>query len=337
MKDYKNILLINFGGIGDEILFLSAISSIKKQYKNSKITLTLEPRSKSIKNLTNDIDEIICLDIKAKGIKKYLNILKFITSVWFKNFDCVISSGKSPFISIILFLTGIKERIGYNSKTDFLLTKKVKLNEKQYAAKMYHDLVKPVVEVEYELPYLKLDNNYKIPDEIKGEYICIHPGVSKMSISKNIFKCPKLSFWIGLIKGLLNKNKKIVLLGTNDDKDLIEKILKDEEIKNNPNFVNFFNKTKDIKEMAYLMKNSACTICVDSAPLHVAVCAKAKIFAIFGPTNESKLVPQGENIKVIKNNISCRPCLWDKRMCNCSESKCLDIDYNLILNEINWF
>ena len=117
MKNYKNILLINYGGIGDEILFLPTISSIKKQYPNSKIILALEPRSKSITNLTKEINEIITIDIKAKGIKKYINILKFIISCWFKNFDCVISSGKSPFVAIILFLTFIKERIGYNSKT----------------------------------------------------------------------------------------------------------------------------------------------------------------------------------------------------------------------------
>ena len=74
MKNYKNILFINYGGIGDEILLLPTIDSVKKEYPNSKITLALEPRSKSIKNLTNAIDEVICVDIKASGFKKYLNI-----------------------------------------------------------------------------------------------------------------------------------------------------------------------------------------------------------------------------------------------------------------------
>ena len=51
MKKPKKILMINFGGIGDEILFLPAISSLKKEYPNAKITLVLEPRSKSVKDL----------------------------------------------------------------------------------------------------------------------------------------------------------------------------------------------------------------------------------------------------------------------------------------------
>ena len=56
---YKNILFINYGGIGDEILFLPTIRSMKEKYPDSKITLALEPRSKAIKDLTNIIDDII--------------------------------------------------------------------------------------------------------------------------------------------------------------------------------------------------------------------------------------------------------------------------------------
>ena len=335
MKTYKNILFINFGGIGDEILFLPTIKSVKEQYPNAKISLALEPRSKSIMNLTSLIDDLFCIDIKANGIKKYFNILDFIFKARKQKFDCVISSGKSPFVALILFLIGAKERIGYNTTTGFLLTKKVKLNDNQYAAKMYHDLVKPIINVEYQDPKIDIVGDFELNNLEKNNYICIHPGVSKMSISKSIFKCPKLPFWNGLIEGLLNKNQVVVLLGTNDDKDLIEQILLNQNISNHPNFRNYFNKTKSIMEMAFLMKNSKHVICVDSAPMHVGVCVNASIFAIFGPTNEVKLIPKRDNIKVITNNIGCRPCLWHKRGNNCLTSECLNIDYNSILDKIN--
>ena len=336
MKNFKNILLINYGGIGDEILFLPTIDSVKKQFPDAKITLVLEPRSKGIVSLTKNIDEIICVDIKAKGCRKYFNILKLIFSSWFKKFDCVISSGKSPFVAIILFLMGIKVRVGYNSKTDFLLTNAIQLNENQYAGKMYHDLVVPLVECEYQNPKIVVDEAFSLPESFrKKEYICIHPGVSKMSISKNIFKCPSLSFWNDLILGLLKKEKQVVLLGTKDDEDLIKEILKNEQIINNPNFINYFNKTKSLMEMVYIMDSASCVICVDSAPLHCAVGIGAKIFAIFGPTNDEKLVPKTENIEINKNNIKCRPCLWHNRAFNCENSECLNIDCSLILNKIN--
>ncbi len=337
MNNYKNILFINYGGIGDEILFLPAIKSVVEQYKDAKITLALEPRAKSISSLAGYIDEIITVDIKEKGFKKYINLLKFIFEARKKRFDCVVSSGKNLFIGIILSLLGIKERVGYNSKTGFLLTKKIPLIENQYAARMYHDLVKPIVEVEYKNPQIEIIGEFYLDKSLEKEgFICIHPGVSKMSIQKNIFKCPKTPFWINVVQGLLEKEKKVVLLGANDDETLINEILKNEKIKNNSNFYNYYKKTKSLAEMAFVMKNASCVICADSAPLHIATALGVKTLAIFGPTNEKKLTPDNSsNIELITAQIGCRPCLWDKRICNCEESKCLDIDPELILSKIN--
>ena len=166
----KKILLINFGGIGDEILFFPTIKTIKQTYPNAKIYLALEKRSKSAKNLCSDIDKVICVDIKSKF--KYFKLIKFILTVWTKNFDIVFSSGSSKMVSILLFLTGIKERYGFYSGklSEKLLTKTAKLNKKQYAAEMYHDLAKivnpdakceiPVID-DVETPTITTDKSWK--------------------------------------------------------------------------------------------------------------------------------------------------------------------------------
>ena len=70
-KNCNKVLFINYGGIGDEILFLPAIEGFKKLYPNAKVTLCLEPRAKGVKGLTNVIDDIITVDIKSK----YRNIV----------------------------------------------------------------------------------------------------------------------------------------------------------------------------------------------------------------------------------------------------------------------
>ncbi len=336
MSNFKNILMINYGGIGDEILFLPAIKGIKEQYSEAKITLALEGRAKSVKDLTNLVDEIIEVDIKTSFFKKIKNILQLILKARKSRFDCVISSGKSPLVAIILFLTGIKERLGYKTKTSFLLTKSVELNENQYAGNMYFDLIKSISNSSFKLPQIDINSDFELDKNFnRGQYICIHPGVSKMSIQKNIFKTPKADFWTDLISGLLEKNRQVVLFGTKDDKDIVDEILKNEKISNHKNFFNYFQKTKSILEMAYIMKNAFCVICADSAPLHVALGVGAKIFAIFAPTNEKKLVPDIQNVTVIKNDIPCRPCLWHKRQFNCENSDCLLINPKMILDKIN--
>lgn len=339
-ENFKNALFINYGGLGDEILFLPAIEGFKKRFPDSKITLCLEKRAKGIKALTNLIDDVIEVDIKANGFKKYLNVLGMILKARKEKFDVVISSGKSPLVSVILYLTGIKRRSGYLTKTGFLLTDGIELDENQYAGNMYHDLILPFIEEDIDLahpfvPNLKADSDYTLPPEIgeKG-FVALHPGVSKMSINKGIFKCPKSeTFWPEIIRGVLSRGKKLVLLGGSDDMEVIENIIKCEDIVKNLNFVNMYGKTKNLKDLMNIISAADTVICADSAPLHIAVGLNKNIITFFGPTNEEKLVPEKENIKVVVNKkIDCRPCLWHKRMVNCNQSSCLDINPSDILN-----
>ena len=134
-NDFKNILAINFGGIGDEIFFLPALISLKKEFPNSKITLALEPRSKSVKDLTDIIDDLFLIDIKGKN--KYFELLKLVHLARKGKFDLVISSGGNKFISILLFMMGIKERYGYDTGnlSRKLLTKAIQLNKNQYVSR----------------------------------------------------------------------------------------------------------------------------------------------------------------------------------------------------------
>lgn len=337
--NFKNALFINYGGLGDEILFLPCIENFKKKYPDCKITLVLEGRAKGIKQLTPLIDEIIETDIKAKGIKKYLNVLGLIKRARAGKFDVVISSGKSPLVAVILFLTGIKRRSGYFSRTAFLLTDGVELDENQYAGCMYHDLVLPFLDeddMDFDcVPHLTADGDFTLPDCLERGFIALHPGVSKMSIEKGIFKCPDTVFWIDIIKGVLNKGRRLVLLGGPDDKDIIEKILECDEIKNHSDFINYYGKTKNLRDLKNIMANADTLICADSAPLHIAAGLNINVIAIFGPTNEKKLVPERDNIKVIVNKkIDCRPCLWHKRAVNCNQSNCLNIDINDVLEMV---
>ena len=148
------ILAVNFGGIGDEIFFLPTLISLKKEFPNSKITLALEPRSKSVKDLTDVIDDLILVDIKGKN--KYFELLKLVFQAWGGRFDFVISSGGNKLISILLFLMGAKKRYGYDTGklSRILLTKAVPLNKNQYACAMYHDLVSPITDIKRICPKL---------------------------------------------------------------------------------------------------------------------------------------------------------------------------------------
>lgn len=327
MKSPKKILALNFGGIGDEILFLPALSSLKKEYPEAKITLALEPRSKSVKDLTPLVDDVMCIDIKGKH--KYLELLKFIFKARSGKYDMVFSSGANQLIPVLLFLTGITYRYGYESGilSKILLTKAVKLKKNQYASFMYHELVTPVTDIKTDYPEIDAGEIEK-----ESNSVLIHPGVSKMSVVKNMVKTWKPEIWAELVKKVLEKGKKVYLIGGPDDKECIEKIV--EIIGDAPNFENLYGTTKNIMDLARLAKRAEVLICSDSAPMHIGVGVGTKTLALFGPTDEKKLIPNNEKYIAIKNNCDCRPCLWDKRQTTCDELHCLKIDLDEVVKLI---
>lgn len=330
-NNFKNILVINFGGIGDEIFFLPTLISLKKEFPNSKITLALEPRSKGIKDLTDIIDELILIDVKSKN--KYFELLKLIFMARKGKFDLIISSGGNKLISILLFLTGIKDRIGYNSGklSEILLTHAVSLNKNQYACDMYHDLITPLTSIKTYLPEIKIEDVQKVPNTV-----LIHPGVSKLSVNMGMIKTIDAIKWAQVIDLLLEKGKKVILAGGPDDKECIDIIRKTLENAANPNFSDMYGKTKNLMDLAELIASAEKFVCSDSAPLHIAVALKTKTYVIFGPTDDKKLIPKSENVIAIKAPDNClqKPCLWERRQTTCENLICLDIQPKDIVNTI---
>ena len=323
----KKILFINFGGLGDEILFLPTIEAIKKEYPDSHITLALEERSKGIVSLTDIIDETIFANIKKS---KYKELIKLLFKIWSKKYDMVISSGSNKFISLFLYVTFIKNRYGYNTGklSEILLTRAVKLNKNQYAVKMYHDLVKPITSNVAELP--KLSVNKK---QVEQNTVLIHPGVSKLSVQKGMIKTISAEKWAKVVELLADRGKKVLLIGGPDDKECIDTIV---SLVPEDKFKNLYGSTKNLRDLAELISSADKFLCSDSAPLHLAVSLGVKTFVIFGSTDEKKLIPNSDRVIPIKANCDCKlqPCLWERRQTTCESLDCLNISPEKIVEKV---
>lgn len=319
MKNNKKILFINFGGLGDEILFLPTILSVKKQFPDADITLALERRSRGIVSLTDVINHTLYANIKGK--RKYFELFKLLIKIWRKRFDIVISSGSNKFISIFLFMTFIKEKYGYNTGklSQILLTKAVDLNENRYAVQMYHELAKSITDIETELPVLSINKKPLVPNSV-----LIHPGVSKISVTKGMIKTIPAQKWAKVVEELADAGKKVILAGGPDDKEVIKTI---QSLVPQEKYENMYGKTKNLKELAELISSAEKFLCSDSAPLHIAVALGVRTYVIFGSTDDKKLIPQNDMVTAIKADCACplRPCLWEKRQTTCEELSCLDI------------
>ena len=314
----QNVLFINLGGIGDEIMFLPAIISFKKECPNAKITLALEKRSSAITELTELIDEMIFVD------KTKLGMMKLLLKMRFGKFDTVISSGSNKLISLLLFLSGIKTRIGYDSGklSRKLLTHAVELNKNQYAVNMYHSLVEPLTTVKTYLPSFNIE---KAP--VQENTVLVHPGVSRKSAEAGMIKTITAKEWAILIDKLVKLGKKVVLTGGKDDEATICEIKlylgtqAYEEVQ-----------TKTLRDLARLISSAERFVCSDSAPLHIAVGMKARTFVFFGSTDYKKLIPESNLVTPILNDFECplRPCLWEHRQTSCESLGCLNFELDKV-------
>ena len=193
---------------------------------------------------------------------------------------------------------------------------------------MYHELAKPVTNIETQLPELSIQKKPTMPNSI-----LIHPGVSKLSVEKGMIKTIPAEQWADIVKKLSNKGKKVFLIGGPDDKECIEKIT---QIVPPKKYENLYGTTKSLKDLAELISSAEKFLCSDSAPLHIAVSLGVKTFAIFGSTDDKKLIPQNESTIAIKNNCDCplKPCLWERRQTTCEKLFCLDFTTDYIVETI---
>jgi len=334
--ELKKIMLFCFGGIGDVILFFPVIKTLHQLYPFSEITLVTEPRCKSVAEKNLLVKKVLTFDLKNKPSLK--DFSKFIKELRREKADLALSMGSSMLVPVMLFLTGAKYRVGYaTNKLKFLNTKSVPLNKQQYAAKMYFDLLKgvtidvdilnPVPEMEIPEESKKwadeLFENKKIEKSEKEKIVLIHPGASKISKIKKIIKTWEAHKWVQLIDLLLKNNLKVILAGGPDDEEDINFIRKHITAPKD-NFINLYGETKNLEQLGALIQKSDLLVCVDSAPMNVGIAVKTPLVALFGPTDENKILPpNSEKFVPLRISLDCAPCLWEKRKTTCDKLTCM--------------
>ena len=344
-------LIIHSGGFGDILLLSPSLRALRESVGNElEINLLVENRAyePSLEYFslyeTPVINKVLCFDFKGerKGlnlIKKAFELLKIL-----RGYDVIVSSGSSPLIALLLKLSGAKITIGYKSPTSFLLSHSVKLNKELYASEMLFELFKPLIK-QADLPRVEL-----VPDSrglknlgdlnVTGEkkYILLHPGVSKLSVRKNIIKTPSLAYWQKLISKLLKdfgEEYKIILIAGEDERQACSEI--SEKFRSESSFIDLSQKNLSIRELLGVIKQSAAFICADSAPMHLGVSLKIPLVCIFGGTDPKKLLPKDKLFKAVKaDNIFCSPCLWNRRNTSCSLPLCIELQNpEAVINSIS--
>lgn len=148
----QNILVIDFGQLGDVVLSLPALAAIRRKFPNAKITAAVGKSCATIIDLANVADEKIIVDrVELRDGAKLTSIFKvarLVQDVRARKFDFVIDLHSLRETNILGFLSGAPKRLYAERESrslDFLSNLSPAREDKsKHATDRYLDVLKPL-------------------------------------------------------------------------------------------------------------------------------------------------------------------------------------------------
>ena len=334
-KEPKNILIVRTDRIGDLILTLPLAGLIKKQYPDCKVSFLVRDYTKNIVSNHPHIDEVLVL----KEINGNVILSDNINLIKQRNFDnCIVVYPRFQ-ISLIIFLSGIKNRIGTGYRWySFLFNKKVyehrknaERHELEYNLNLLEKLEIKNSVTESNVGYdLKVDESSLkdvtkiLVDEkldLQKPIIIVHPGSGGSSVDLPINKFAEL------ISKLDDDDYQIILTGSKSEIGLCEKIKSSGKVKN---MAGRFN----LDELTALISKSVMFISNSTGPIHIAA-ALGKYTVGFYPKivscSKERWGPYTNRKLVYEPQIDCKNCSREQ----CEKLNCMDsIDMTKVYSDI---
>jgi lipopolysaccharide heptosyltransferase II len=334
LKGKKKFLVVRTDRIGDVVLSLPVLEAIKRKYPDSQVTMMVSSYTKELLGHNPWVDEIITCD--QAGFKGFLTLAKSLRD---KRFDVAVLLRPSFKLAFLLFLSGIKVRIGTGYRAYQVLfnykiyqhRKTIERHELEYNLDM---LVPLGISSERLAPRIflsaeedrfsrKILNDLDVKkDDTK---IVLHPGSGDSSLNYPLEKSAMVAD--KLIEGC---SAKIILTGSKKELDLSLRLKR--SMRNQP--IDLTGKTT-LRGLCALLKGADLLISNSTGPMHIAAAVGTPVVALFSPlfvASPKRWGPYGEGHEVISPGIeTCYRCQPQK----CPDFNCMErIDPDEVVSRV---
>jgi lipopolysaccharide heptosyltransferase II len=335
MNEPKKILIVRTDRIGDVVLTLPLASILKNKFPGTNISFLLRAYTKSLAENNININSVFTL-IEEGGKPKITENVKQLKN----KFDTAIIAYPTFRIALILFLAGIKTRIGSGFRWySFFFSKKIYEHRKD---SLFHELeynvhlikalgidekVNPE-NVRYDLTPSETSRN-RVKEEfesrnvdLKKRLIIFHPGSGGSSID--------LPF--NSMKGLIEKSAneldvEILITGSSSEKELCQSLIVNKKTKN---FAGLF----ELPELLAVIEKSDLMIANSTGPIHIAAALGKHVIGFYPKIitcSEQRWGPYTIKKKIFSPTINCSNC--NKKQCeelDCMSSINIDQVFNTV-------
>jgi ADP-heptose:LPS heptosyltransferase len=141
------VLALVPGGISEQLLFFPTLEHLKQVFPKAEISVVVEPAAAAAYRVSKVVKSTIPYPFgKNNSPADWANLLGVVRD---REYEVVLTATQDWATALLLWLSGIPTRIGYQgSANDLFLTATVPDKSQQYAAFRYHDLLGPLDLVE---------------------------------------------------------------------------------------------------------------------------------------------------------------------------------------------
>ncbi len=306
----KRILVANVNWLGDCVMTLPAFEAIKAARPASYVAVMVPPRIRGLFDANPFIDEVILFDERTthRGLAAKM---RFVSQLRRKKIDTAICIHRSFTRLMLCVLAGITRRVGYRRiKTAWLLTVRIKPFPKGgHRQKRYLHLFREVgIPVEKEVPRMYVDEDTRTAMYYR---ISSAEGAHRFLVGINVSANWDLKRWPAdhfsqLCDRLIEElDCGICFVGAAKETERVAEVTG--KMRNSA-YYDFCGQTT-LLELAALMEHFDLFVSNDSGPAHLAAACGTTALVVFGPTDPCVTAPRGENVRVIRSDVSCAiPC-----------------------------
>ena len=340
LSEIENVLIIDFALMGDMVMNIPFLKTIRRNCPKSNITMVAMPWAKVILGDQNLVDEFITFDGKNKLsspkmiLKNALEIRKVLREINQKTYQIAIEPKGDLRHIWFMRMTRSQRTVSYNyTGGDYLITDCfVPKANTQHLIDEKLDLLEfidmKIGDVD-RTPSLVLskESNKIIEDfinenNIKNKRIIgLHPGAS--NINKQFRYYPQLISRLAEV--LLDRDFFCVFEGPGED-EIVDEVCKSL----GENKISFVRVKRPTKEYVALVSVCDIMICNDSAAGHIAASYGIPSVVIFGPVKPETALPKGKTtVKYISHDLGCKPCTLP--ICPYGTNECIN---GISVNEV---
>ena len=322
----KRVLIRSANWVGDAVMTLPAIASVRLTFPQAKICMLAKPWVAEIFQENPVVDRVFCY--QSPGIHQGLRGRWRLSGELKKEgFELALLLPNSFEAALISFLAGIPRRAGYDTDgRGLLLTHPVRMNgkiKKGHQVDYYLEMVGSLGFQHAErIPSLKVSEERQKEASRMLKALGLEESQGFVGISPGATYGPAKK-WFPERYGELadrmvrNLGAQILIFGSEADKKVSSQVRQNARVP----LVDLTGMTTLTQAMALI---SRCRLFVtnDSGLMHVAAALRIPLIAIFGSTDPGKTGPLGEVCRVVRKPLACGPCL--KAECP-EERRCMDL------------